>query len=229
MALFCSTFAQLLINSIVSVYGHLVWLPMASEGDKVPAKDGDVMVPGDHLCQATVCTPGSGTYTRHKGVFSTLAGRVKIDRAHHPLPLISVEGKKMFKGVPTIGSIVVAKVINISERQAKVSILSVNNTLLEEPLHGVILKENVRAMEKDTVEIFSSFRPGDMVRARVVSLGESQAYSLSTAENELGVMVATSDGGEAMVPISWCVMQCTKTGVKERRKVAKVINTVAIQ
>lgn len=198
--------------------------------ERAAAKDGDIVIPGDPLCQAAACTPGGGTYTRHGRVFSTRAGRVKIDISHQPLPLVSVHGKKLFEGVPAVGSIVVVKVINISERQAKVSILIVNDKPLQEPLHGTIQKENVRAMEKDTVEIFKSFRPGDIVRARVVSLGESQAYALSTAENELGVVVAISEeGGAFMVPVSWCEMQCTKTGARERRKVAKVVNAAAIQ
>lgn len=40
-----------------------------------------------------------------------------------------------------------------------------------------------------------SFRPGDIVMARVISLGDAQSYLLSTAENELGVVIATSEGG----------------------------------
>lgn len=51
-------------------------------------------------------------------------------------------------------------------------------------------------------------------------------YQLSTAENELGVVIATAEGspqGVSMVPISWSEMQCPKTLVKEPRKVARVI------
>lgn len=46
---------------------------------------------------------------------------------------------------------------------------------------------------------------------------------LSTAENELGVVIAHSEEGHRMVPISWTEMQCVKTYVKEPRKVAKVV------
>jgi len=47
---------------------------------------------------------------------------------------------------------------------------------------------------------------------------------LTTAENELGVVIAKSEAaGEKMVPISWTEMQCPKTYIKELRKVAKVI------
>ncbi|CAH1641456.1 unnamed protein product [Spodoptera littoralis] len=51
-------------------------------------------------------------------------------------------------------------------------------------------------------------------------------YHLSTAENELGVVIATAEGspqGISMLPISWSEMQCPKTLVKESRKVARVI------
>lgn len=44
---------------------------------------------------------------------------------------------------------------------------------------------------------------------------------MSTAENELGVIIATSEAGETMVPVSWMEMQCPKTLSLEFRKVAK--------
>lgn len=72
---------------------------------------------------------------------------------------------------------------------------------------------------------------------------EMHTYQLSTAENELGVVIAHSDEGKsyaclftllsyltayyltgiAMVPISWTQMQCPKSFCKEFRKVAKVV------
>lgn len=55
---------------------------------------------------------------------------------------------------------------------------------------------------------------------------EMHWYHLSTAENELGVVIASAEGspqGVGMIPISWSEMQCPKTLVKEPRKVARVI------
>ncbi len=40
------------------------------------------------------------------------------------------------------------------------------------------------------------FRPGDIVRASVVSLGDARSYYLSTAQNELGVVYAKSIAGK---------------------------------
>jgi exosome complex component CSL4 len=65
----------------------------------------------------------------------------------------------------------------------------------------------------------------DVVRAQVLSLGDSRSYYLSTAKNELGVVLAKSISGEALVPISWEQMQCPSTLKKEYRKVAKFVNS----
>ena len=37
------------------------------------------------------------------------------------------------------------------------------------------------------------------------------------------MVIAKSEAGQSMVPVSWTEMQCPKTYVKEYRKVAKVI------
>ena len=67
-----------------------------------------------------------------------------------------------------------------------------------------------------------SFRCGDIIIARVISLGDSNSYLLSCAENELGVVIAYSEAGARLIPISWNEMQCPTTMLKEYRKVAKV-------
>lgn len=66
-----------------------------------------------------------------------------------------------------------------------------------------------------------SFRVGDIVRAVVISLGDGQNYYLSTARNELGVLVARSESGNLMQPLSWCEMADGVTGAMEARKVAR--------
>lgn len=46
------------------------------------------------------------------------------------------------------------------------------------------------------MRIGECFRLGDIVKAKVVSLGDARSYYLSTAANELGVVYATSEDGE---------------------------------
>ena len=208
-----------------------------AERELAGASEGDRVVPGDYLGSTAQLSQGPGTYEKGSGIYSELVGVVRIELAAErekssaqANPVVSVLGKYSLGTVPSVGSVVMTRVLNISERQAKVSIISVEGRLLQEPLSGVIRKEDVRAVEKDTVDIFASFRPGDVVQARVISLGESHHshYGLATDRNELGVIMATSERGYPMGPVSWTEMQCSQTGIRETRKVAKVKNAVSV-
>uniref|UniRef100_A0A3B5QI41 Exosome component 1 n=1 Tax=Xiphophorus maculatus TaxID=8083 RepID=A0A3B5QI41_XIPMA len=155
-------------------------------------------VPGEKLCSVEDCNQGTGVYQRHGYIYSSLAGYVMRKN----------EGEE---------------VTGINSRFAKVHILYVGSTPLKDRFRGTIRKEDVRESEKDKVDIYKSFRPGDIVLAKVISLGDVQStYLLTTAENELGVVVAHSEAGAQMIPISWREMQCPQTNAKEFRKVARV-------
>lgn len=93
-----------------------------------------------------------------------------------------------------------------------------------ENFKGIIRSQDVRATDRDKVKIIDCFRPGDVVRAQVLLLGDGLNYYLTTARNDLGVVFARSEGGagDAMVAIDWETMVCERTGVVERRKCAKV-------
>lgn len=91
------------------------------------------------------------------------------------------------------------------------------------PLHASCLpvrrSQDVREQNKDDVQIVNSFRPGDFVKATVISLGDTRSYFLSTAAANLGVVHATCDG-VAMVAVSEDMMECPDTHTKQPRKVA---------
>ncbi|KAJ5246680.1 hypothetical protein N7468_001663 [Penicillium chermesinum] len=86
---------------------------------------------------------------------------------------------------------------------------------------ALIRKEDVRAVEKDRVVMDEMFRVGDIVRGSVISLGDQSFYYLTTARNDLGVVMARSDAGNMMFPASWKEMRDPVTGVGEPRKVAR--------
>ncbi|XP_052384084.1 exosome complex component CSL4 isoform X2 [Oncorhynchus keta] len=160
-------------------------------------------VPGDRLCSTEDCMPGTGVYLRHGYIYSSLAGYVLRKNEGEELPVISVVRETEAQLLPDVGAIVTCKVTSINPRFAKVHILYVGSTPLKDRFRGTIRKEDVRATEKDRVETYKSFRPGDIVLAKVISLGDVQSnYLLTTAENELGVVVAHSEAGAQMVPIS---------------------------
>lgn len=76
-----------------------------------------------------------------------------------------------------------------------VDILCVGPKPVRQRYSGVIRVQDVRATEIDKVQVQSSFRPGDVVRAEVLSLGDARSYHLTTAKNHLGVVHARSVAG----------------------------------
>lgn len=148
--------------------------------------------------------------------------------------------------LPVVGGVVLCRVVRVQQRQANVLIIGIvdcgesgsgsgnarasastsslvyTTSISEDRQFGATLRrEDVRAYEKDTVVMDASFRVGDVVRAIVVSLGDERNYYVSTAGNDFGVVVATSEQGNSMVPVSWREMRDVVTGKTEPRKVAK--------
>ncbi|XP_013781201.1 exosome complex component CSL4-like [Limulus polyphemus] len=182
-----------------------------------------ICIPGQRICRADTSniTGGKGTYTRQGYICASLAGYIHIDRQEKN-SVIHVKRGIEQNVVPEAGSIVTVKITSVNPRVCKCSILCVEDTELREPFRGQIRKEDVRSTEKDLVELYKCFRPGDIVLARVLSIGDAHSYFLSTAEDELGVVISISEAGVPMIPGS-AEMQCPKTYVTEPRKVAKVI------
>ncbi|CAD6444071.1 4d655f6f-691f-4531-b4cd-b32a3113e6e6 [Sclerotinia trifoliorum] len=201
-----------------------------------------VAVPGQLLGPSSEYLPGPGTHIHSSNLYASILGPIKTvappkpsypqkratkitPAAPIPLSTISVEratvtGDKA-EIIPEVNSTVLCRVTRITPRQATVAILVVGETVLEGEWQGLIRVQDVRATEKDKVKIFESFRPGDIVRAVVISLGDQSNYYLSTARNELGVIMATSEAGNAMYPVSWKEYKDPETGASESRKVAK--------
>jgi exosome complex component CSL4 len=96
--------------------------------------------------------PGSNSSSNAEGALGDIAGR-----------------RKRREVLPEVGNVVLCRVIRITPRQAVVAILVCGDTVLEAEWQGLIRVQDVRATEKDRVKIYESFRPGDIVRAEVVS------------------------------------------------------------
>ncbi|GAA98685.1 uncharacterized protein L969DRAFT_91393 [Mixia osmundae IAM 14324] len=174
-------------------------------------------LPGQQLTGApTKLQSGDGTYTRGGQVISALAGPVR-----HDSKTVSVGREAQATLLPEVGQIVIGTVTRIARAQATLAIQVVGSRLTVRDIQGVIRPQDVRLLAKDTLKIWHSFRPGDLVRAQVVSPGDARSYYLSTARNDLGVISASAeDTGEPLVAISWEEMQDPTTGKTELRKVA---------
>ncbi|XXG90700.1 hypothetical protein AAC387_Pa12g2404 [Persea americana] len=185
-----------------------------------------MVTPGEVLGKASpLLTAGRGAYVNphNQTIYASVTGRRHV--IHSPdnnnKRVVQVVGHKARGAVPEPGSIVIARVTKVMPRMASADIMCVGPKSVREKFTGTIRQQDVRATEIDKVDMHLSFRPGDIVRALVLSLGDARAYFLSTAKNELGVVSAESIAGATMVPISWTEMQCPLTGQIEKRKVAK--------
>ena len=206
-------------------------------------EDGSIVVPGNYLGSTVQLLGSVGTHSEQDKVYASVTGISSITAIPNPdrkgpRQSISVKpGHSLHSNtnnsannvLPAVDSIVLARVTRINPRQATVSIVVVSGTVCPhagpggEGFQGLIRVQDVRAVEKDKVKIIESFRPGDVVRAAVISLGDQSNYYLSTARNELGVVLATSEVGNAMFPVSWREFMDPITGQKELRKAAKPV------
>ena len=185
------------------------------------------------------------------------------------IPLSTAKPKLLkYNTLPSVDSIVLARVTRVQKRQATVAILVVlddsasassssqgqgqgqapgkkpllttasDNDNMEAILstaanpenhsstdelrfQALIRKEDVRAVEKDRVIMDDMFRVGDIVRGTVISLGDQSFYYITTARNDFGVVMAMSENGNMMFPVSWKEMRDPVTGIGEARKVAR--------
>ncbi|KIV93298.1 hypothetical protein PV10_04523 [Exophiala mesophila] len=210
------------------------------------------VVPGQILAAANSHQPGDGTHIYENNILASIVGRslitpaatktskptVSVSRFDSQQPCSSsIASPNASTGsLPTVGSIVLCRVSRVQQRQLSASILVVNPSphdilaytqLTDDDLQfqAVLRKEDIRAYEKDKVVMNDSYRVGDIIRATVISLGDERNYYISTAGNDYGVVVATSEVGNAMVPSSWKEMKDVVTGKGESRKVAKPAGT----
>lgn len=123
--------------------------------------------------------------------------------------------------MPEVDSTVLALITRLGPRFATCEILVINNIVCRESFQGQIRREDIRATEKDKIKMEESFRVGDLVRGTVISLGDQSNYYVSTSENEFGVVMARSEEGRLMYPVSWKEFRDPVTGRGEARKAAK--------
>uniref|UniRef100_A0A8C4PKS8 Exosome component 1 n=1 Tax=Equus asinus asinus TaxID=83772 RepID=A0A8C4PKS8_EQUAS len=101
-------------------------------------------VPGERLCNLEEGSPGSGTYTRHGYIFSSLAGCLTKSSENGAVKGAASHLRPYLSPTPPCVS-------SINSRFAKVHILYVGSTPLKNSFRGTIRKEDVRATEKDKV------------------------------------------------------------------------------
>ena len=180
-----------------------------------------IVSPGDRLGLAAEVAAGDGCHVWGEHVHASVVGRATLEAVGGVPTACVVRDRLDAPAVPAVGDVVVGRVTRVNPRMAHVDILVVRGGALREASTGLIRREDVRDYEADRVEIYRSFRPGDVVRARVLSLGDARAYYLTTAAIELGVIFAQSAAGHTMAAVSWEELECPVTQERAFRKVAK--------
>jgi exosome complex component CSL4 len=197
-------------------------------------------VPGQILANTSTHLPGPGTHIYENNILASIIGTSAIIPAANKSskPTISVPRQSTsINALPLVGSTVLCRVTRVRQRELYASILTVINssspalstdinsythlTNDEVQFQAILRKEDIRTHSDPSTTISSSYRVGDIIVAHIISLGDERNYYISTAGNEFGVVVATSEQGNAMVPVSWKEMRDVVTGIGEGRKVAR--------
>lgn len=196
-------------------------------------QEEELVFPGDVIGSGEEFTAGSGTFLCESSgsVKASLLGHLACATSRTAedtcvkgvVHVIPVAQSRMQDAVIDIGDIVTGRVIRLSSNQAYVTILAVGDTPLrsgQQP-SALVRKEDIRLTDTDSLVLHECFRPGDIIEAAVISLGDARQYFLSTALPQCGVRWARGEEGRLLVPVSWKEMQDPVSKVKESRKVAK--------
>jgi|TARA_R110002003_G_scaffold135_10_gene12578 exosome complex component CSL4 len=206
-------------------------------------------LPGQLLGPVDKYYPGPGTHIHEQQIYASIAGPVISSPSPRPsqtpsnstskskiVPLLSISrppnttsdpgilGTGSGGGapiLPEVDSIVLARITRLGPRFATCEILVIDNTVCREAFQGQIRREDIRATEKDKIKIEESFRVGDLIRGTVISLGDTGSYYVATDRNEFGVVMARSEEGRVMYPVSWKEFRDPVSGKGEVRKAAK--------
>ncbi|EPT30108.1 3'-5' exoribonuclease csl4, putative [Toxoplasma gondii ME49] len=203
-----------------------------------PVSSRSVRTPGERLSSTSEYACGRGTYVKDDFIYAAVVGIEQID---HPTPRgqpTTIEGRggqkragglpvlsvvpfaKSASVLPTTGCFVLAQVAKVARHRVECSILAVDGHTLAEPFRGFIRSQDIRETDVDSVDVLECFKPGDVVRAKVISMGDGRCYVLSTASAELGVLFAQGKEGGQLQPVTCTLMRCDITGRLQKRKVA---------
>lgn len=182
------------------------------------------VLPGAVLGALGDYVSGPGTHCVEGSVCASLAGIMSVDDER----TIEVKHwrRRIVSGallVPSVGSIVTGRISRITAGQANLDIVCCSETVLPQSAPGIIRVEDVfpATVDHTAVQMSNCFRPGDIVKARLTSIGDSKQYWLSTAEPTLGVAWARDSKGDVMLPVAWDEVASPATGSKQSRKAAR--------
>jgi exosome complex component CSL4 len=182
--------------------------------DEERKKSGQFVVPGERLGVIEEFTPGPGTYTEQGVVYSKIVGCALLDM---PNKKVSVYPLMHAVSVPRMGSIVTGQVSDVQGKRATLRIFKIGEKVLTGFFSGILHVSEASPRYVETM--FDVCKTGDIMRAEVIS-EKNRTYHLSTADNDLGVILAFCSACGHALTFTKQNMQCAKCGKVEMRKVA---------
>jgi exosome complex component CSL4 len=173
---------------------------------------GQLVMPGERLGVIEEFTPGPGTYTEQGVVYSKIVGCALLDMLNKK---VSVYPLTHTANVPRMGSIVTGQVSDVQSKRATLRILKIGERNLTGFFSGVLHISEASPRYVETM--FDVCKTGDIMRAKVIS-EKNRTYQLSTADSDLGVMLAFCSACGHALTLTKQNMQCSKCGKIEMRK-----------
>jgi exosome complex component CSL4 len=177
-------------------------------------KSGLVVVPGERLGVIEEFIPDANTFVTDGVIHAKVIGRALFDLAHKRVSVYKLaQGGK----VPTTGSTILGQVSHTQSEIAGVRIFDVGGKEVSDVFTGILHISDVHLRYVDSM--FDVCKPGDIVRARVIS-EKNRTYHLYTKDKNLGVIYAFCSNCGGMLEPRRYSMHCPKCGRMERRKTA---------
>ena len=172
-------------------------------------KNGDVVSPGDPLCVAEEYVPGLGTYEDDGIIRASVAGVVKIDPINY---VIEVRDNNAQRRVLQSKEVVYGEVYFMRNELAQVRVARSLDEVFKARAFSAVL--HVSQVPKPVDSLYDAVRPGDIIKARVIS---SPPYQLTLKGPRLGVILAyCSNCGHPLYKVGE-QLQCPYCGRVEER------------
>ena len=180
-------------------------------------KTGDFVVPGDFLATAEEFVPGDGAYEEGGKIYSSSTGVVLVDvQTKHISVFSRIAGPPALKR----GDVVVGRVEEVRDQTANVYIGVLRGREDRElPLPNMGTVHVSQVHTGYVKEMRRQFKPGDIVRARVLN-ARREPVQLSTAGDDLGVIVAACSRCRVPLEREDSKLRCPECGNVEFRKLA---------
>ena len=186
--------------------------------------------PGSVLAHSLNSKSGRNTYRSNGCIISTINGTLDVEKSSGTLSVIPLqgndknEGRPLYNIVPSPGHEVEGRIQKVTSTSAFVEITYVQGKKLQYTLIGSLRFDEIR-LTSHRSPMIDFFRPGDKIRAEILSTADSRCYVLSAFRTHQGVIEATSQMGFPLKAIegSHLAMKCTGTHDIEKRLVASEI------